>query len=144
MLIVLASAGGFNTQKYLPGRKIRLFPDIAAATYSKIDGATVAIEFGYQRGMDVLECSKSNTISFRFDIVTGVLNMTGKESTQAYVDMIRSVTFSTKAVDGKARQVSWSLGANTVYLTRLATSTSTSLAKAKTGKTERRRVRAMK
>jgi hypothetical protein len=87
-------------------------------SYSKIDGASVAIEFGYQKDFDrLLFDYKGENLKSHFEPETGVLSIFGRESTQAFVDAIRSVSFMTKAVDGKARQISWNFGNNTIFLT---------------------------
>ena len=117
LFVAAACATTIPTIGYLPNQNLPVFTNFTPAVFSHLTGASVSIAFGYQPDKDKLTLTYSGTsITGVFNAKTGTLSLRGRESTQAYVDAIRSVVFSTTADDGEARQITWTFGEDTVYL----------------------------
>ncbi len=83
-----------------------------------LTGAKVSISTGYVSNQDRLVFAAQGGISGAFDTSTGVLTLTGSATAAAYEAALRTVTYqnlSSGTPDTRARQVTFSLGASSLF-----------------------------
>ncbi len=83
-----------------------------------LTGAKVSISAGYVASEDRLVFASQSGIDGTFNTATGVLTLTGSASAAAYEAALRSVQYQNLAAgapDTRARQVTFSIGANSLY-----------------------------
>ena len=105
------------TMPYKSDLRVHPFFGLIASDFSYINGATVAIEFGFNPLYDRLyfDYSGQFPITGQFDNTTGVLYLQGSATTSEYAAAIASVAFYTLADDGTPRTLTWTYGDNSFF-----------------------------
>jgi cysteine-rich repeat protein len=105
-----------DSTKYCPNSpSVAIDPSVTVTGEAQIDGATVAIVAGFEPG-DTLAAQDTASITSTYDPTTGVLRVAGDGTVADYQAFLRGVTFSTNSYSPAVRQVSFTLGRNSLYL----------------------------
>lgn len=112
----IAKSVGVNSLLINPGQlEVYIFPQVAVNDDTLINGATVTIESNYQRGKDILELTFPTTIVATWLAASGTLMLSGLATRREFAAAIRFVTFYTTSTRGVSRNITWSLGLNTMF-----------------------------
>jgi hypothetical protein len=111
------AAASVHTIPYRPELRLHPFSDLPQTPFAWLDGATVAIEFGYAAGYDKLffDYDGQFNITASFNAVNGVLYLQGSATSSEYTNAISSVVFFSTSNDFARRQLTYSFGANTFF-----------------------------
>ena len=108
-----------KTLQYRSNLRLTPFSILPQPNYAMVEGATVVIEQGgFAAGMDQLFVDYQGDYDIRgsFNQAIGVLTLSGTAPISEYAVAISSVVFMTTAEDGATREITYTFGKNTFYM----------------------------